>query len=144
MIVIAVVGILAAVAIPNFLAYRSRGLVARTASDLNTIARGFHLFALDNPGAPNEGYPSDTHRVLPVGVDGYVSSDLFAGGTPLGGYYNWEGPDNYPYAGVAIESPTASEDSLLKLDDLLDDGNFGSGQFQKTPNGRYTLIIWEP
>ena len=143
MIVVAITGILSAIAIPNFMAYRERGIIARTASDLNTIVKGFHLYAIDNPG-PYEGYPNDTHRVLPVGVEANVNNTLFTSGTPLGGYYNWEGPDNYPYAGVAIESPTRGEAKLIQLDEVMDDGNLSSGKFQKKPGSRYTYILWEP
>jgi prepilin-type N-terminal cleavage/methylation domain-containing protein len=143
MIVIAIIGILSAIAVPNFLSYRERGIIARTASDLNTIVKGFQLYAIDNPG-PYDGYPDDTHRVLPTGVEAHVNNTLFISGTPLGGYYNWEGPDTYPYAGVSIESPTADEARLIQLDAVMDDGNLSSGKFQKTSNSRYTHILWLP
>ncbi len=143
MIVSVIIGSLSAIAIPNFLAYREKGIIARTASDLNTIVKGFHLYAIDGPGT-YDGYPNDTHRVLPTGVEAHVNNTLFTSGTPLGGYYNWEGPDSYPYAGVAIESPTVDEAKLIQLDELMDDGNLSSGKFQKTPNSRYTYILWTP
>ena len=116
--------------------------MARTARDLKTIVDGFEVFALDNHTAPNNGYPDDTHRVLPAGVDVYVSDALFTTQTPLGGWYNWEGPDNYPYAGVSIESSNAGDDVMTSLDRFLDDGDLNTGNFQKTPNGRYTWILW--
>jgi len=81
--------------------------------------------------------------VLPAGVDSYVDNTLFTSGTPLGGYFNWEGPNNYSYAGVAIEAPSVEENLLVKLDKMLDDGNLNSGIFRKTPNSRYTYILWE-
>ena len=38
MIVIAIIGILAAIAIPNFISYRNKGFCSATESDANTIA----------------------------------------------------------------------------------------------------------
>ncbi len=38
MIVIAIIGILAAIAIPNFISYRNKSFCSRTESDANTIA----------------------------------------------------------------------------------------------------------
>ena len=40
MIVIAIIGILAAIAIPNFIAYRNKSFCSRTESDANSIAAG--------------------------------------------------------------------------------------------------------
>jgi type IV pilus assembly protein PilA len=144
LVVIAIIGILVSIAVPNYLSYRTRGQFTRTASDLRTIARGFRLYSVDNPDPANGSYPNDTHRVLPPGLEHYVNIALFTAETPLGGYYNWEGPDNYPYAGVAIENPEAGDETLAQVDDVIDDGDLASGTFRKTPNGRYTLILWEP
>ena len=142
MVTIAIIGILVAVAIPMYSTYRQKANVARTGRDLKTIVDGFAVFALDNGSGIGDGYPNDTHRVLPAGVEVFVSNDLFTEKTPLGGWYNWEGPDNYPYAGVAIESPDVGDDVMTNLDHFLDDGSLATGNFQKTPNGRYTWILW--
>jgi prepilin-type N-terminal cleavage/methylation domain-containing protein len=55
MIVIAIIGILAAIAIPNFIEYRNRSFCSRAESDANNIAAGLSdYFALPN------------HTALPV------------------------------------------------------------------------------
>ena len=49
MIVIAIIGILAAIAIPNFIAYRNKAYCSRAESDANSVAAGLaDYFAIPN------------------------------------------------------------------------------------------------
>lgn len=73
----------------------------------------------------------------------YIDPDVWGKTTALGGTYNWEGPDGYPYAGISIFEATASQKDLELLDSMLDDGDLTQGIFRQTPNGRYTYIIDE-
>ena len=73
----------------------------------------------------------------------YISPEVWGKTTPLGGNYNWEGPDFYPYAGIAIDPITAPQGDLELLDSMLDDGDLTQGKFRITPIGRYTYIIDE-
>ncbi len=52
LIVVAVIGILAAIAIPNFLNAQIRAQVARVQSELKTIAFAFEQYQLDHGGFP--------------------------------------------------------------------------------------------
>jgi type IV pilus assembly protein PilA len=56
MIVIAIIGILAAIAIPQFSAYRARGWIASCKADAKTAVTGIATYLSDNPGvvAPAE------------------------------------------------------------------------------------------
>ena len=139
-IVIAIIGILAAVAIPNYQTYQKRARVAGVVSNLKHFEKGFIAYALQ------EGdFPDDSHIVLPdvAKMEKYISPATWGQTTPLGGTYNWEGPDNYPYAGISIFQVTAPQQDLELLDRMLDDGNLAQGRFRQTPNGRYTYIIDE-
>ena len=60
---------------------------------------------------------------------------------PLGGTYNWEGPNSYPYAGISIYQPNATDAQFAELDAMIDDGDTSTGEFRQTPNGRYTYIV---
>ena len=140
MIVIAVIGILAAIAIPNFISYRRKAQIAGVVSDFKYFEKGFIAYAID------EGdFPNDSHIVLPdlPTMVRYIDPDVWGKTTYLGGTYNWEGPDSYPYAGVSIFESTASQKDFELLDIMLDDGDLTQGKFRKTPNDRYTYIIDE-
>jgi type IV pilus assembly protein PilA len=140
MIVIAIIGILAAIAIPNYLAFRNKAQVANVASNLKNFEKGFIAYAID------EGeFPNDSHIVLPdlPKMGNYINPEVWGQTTQLGGTFNWEGPDNYPYAGIAIFEATAPQKDLELLDSMLDDGDLTQGKFRQTPNGRYTYIIEE-
>lgn len=144
MVVMSTISVLAVIGLSLGLRSLERAQVARTVEDLETLAKGFRYYAAFNDTGPNDGFPDDTNLVLPPGVSEYVPEDTFLGETPLGGRYNWEGPDFYPYAGLAIQTPTKGDAAMLQLDKAMDDGSLATGRFQKTPNGRYTYILWTP
>ena len=61
LIVVAIIGILAAIAIPNFLQAQTRSKVARVDSDLRTLAMGMELYYTDHNVYP----PARVHSPLP-------------------------------------------------------------------------------
>ena len=78
-----------------------------------------------------------------MGIEDYMPLQTWVNPTPFGGYYNWDGPNYYPYAGIAPYETPASTETLEKLDAVLDDGDLSSGLFRLTDNDRYTYIIDE-
>jgi prepilin-type N-terminal cleavage/methylation domain-containing protein len=60
LIVVAIIGILAAIAVPNFMNARIRANVARTSSDLRTIALAIQTYQLDNNAFP----PNNSHLTV--------------------------------------------------------------------------------
>ncbi len=71
MIVVAIIGILAAIAIPQFMLYRARGYVATTRADARNAYTGTQAYMADNPGAT----PPAVTTVGP----GDLSSTLYPG-----------------------------------------------------------------
>jgi type IV pilus assembly protein PilA len=141
MIVIAILGLLAAIAIPNYINYRKKAQTAQVAANLKNFAKGFIAYAIDYENFPPDCHTTDGPYGLPnAEMEAYVSVDEWAATTPLGGRYNREGPDHYGYAGISVDGATADIKYLRHLDSMLDDGNLGTGNFQVLA-GRYTYII---
>jgi prepilin-type N-terminal cleavage/methylation domain-containing protein len=142
MIVVAVIGLIAAMAIPSMVKARTRAHVTRIANDLRIFSAAFERYCMDNGR-----YPADTHNTLPAGMEDYIKPKQWEL-LPLGGHYNWEGPTwgeggTYPYAGIALFETEASDTVLRQLDTIVDNGNLLTGCFRKTPNSRWTYIIEE-
>ena len=76
MIVVAIIGILAAIAIPQFSAYRARGYMATVRSDVKNAYTAAMAYYADNPAAAAltlanvqaSGYQGSTGVVLTVGT----------------------------------------------------------------------------
>ena len=61
LIVVAIIAILAAIAVPNFLEAQTRSKVSRVKADMRSFATGFEAYRVDNGGYPI------SHRILPFG-----------------------------------------------------------------------------
>ena len=142
LVVVAVIGIIATIAVGVLREQVEKAVVSAAAADLRTFETGFLSYATD------EGVlPPDTHKNanynLPAGMEVYMPVQKWSQPTPLGGNYNWEGPDYYPYAGISWFQPSASAATFALLDAKFDDGDLSSGKFRITANGRYTYILDE-
>jgi prepilin-type N-terminal cleavage/methylation domain-containing protein len=92
MITIAIIGLLAAIAIPNFLSYRVKGQIAKAQSELKTIEFAIRDLALDTnkwPGFIDAGAATgqaDANEVydLSTPAAGLMATD--------GRYVDWNGP----------------------------------------------------
>ncbi len=70
LIVVAIIGILAAIAVPNFLNAQIRAKVARVIADLKTVGSACEMYHLDQPG-----YPS---KLVKGGFGTWLSQDMNA------------------------------------------------------------------
>ncbi|MGI9243291.1 MAG: type II secretion system protein [Verrucomicrobiales bacterium] len=138
LVVIAIIGILASIAVPNIGTIREKARISATVADFRNFRTAFYTYSL-----MQNGYPPDSHNALPagVGMEVYLPASSFEREAPISGRYNWEGPDNYSYAGISLTTTNATISELAGIDDILDDGNLATGYFRRTANGRYTYII---
>jgi len=68
LIVVAIIGVLAGIAIPNFLSARTKAKVSRSFADMRNVANGLEMAYLDTTT-----YPDDPLKVINA-ISGYVSS----------------------------------------------------------------------
>ncbi len=67
LIVVAIIAILAAIAVPNFLEAQVRSKVARAKSDMRTLATAVESYMIDH-NAPPYGYAQSKNDLLPFGA----------------------------------------------------------------------------
>lgn len=73
LIVVAIIAILAAIAVPNFLEAQTRSKVSRTKADLRTLAIGIEAYRVDNNTYP---YVYGVTQPLPTRLSGTASGNI--------------------------------------------------------------------
>lgn len=136
MIVIVIIGLLVGMAAPAFSKYRRNAKCARTAAEMKSFIGAFVAYQ-----AVYGELPPDSHANLPPGMDEFINPAVWADGTPVGGFYNWEGPSTYGYAALSIFDSGEPQETFIVLDSLLDDGDLSTGRFMMR-GARPTLMIF--
>ena len=87
MIVIAIIGILAAIAIPNFIAYRNKSFCSAAESDANAIAAAIaDYFAVPTRvNTPGIGQLNNGAGITLSGTGGAINTAVIAGANPNNG-----------------------------------------------------------
>jgi len=136
MIVVAIVGLLAAIAIPSFARARERALNVRFAADLQVTKSAFTEYSLDHGKYP----PDTTPGMVPQGMADYLRRVEWTKLNTLGGQWDWDNSQFGYKAGVSVYRPTASSGQLLQLDKTIDDGNLATGEFRSRSDGYIGII----
>jgi prepilin-type N-terminal cleavage/methylation domain-containing protein len=134
MIVVAIIGLLAALALPAFAKARRRARVVRFCNDLRTATDAFARYAQDYGDYPPDSYPG----ITPTGMGGYLLNLDWTKPTPLGGQWDWEHNSVGVSAGISVVIDVTPE--AQDVDNLIDDGNLSTGKFFSN-SGRYTYVI---
>jgi len=137
LIVVAVVGLLAALAIPYFLKVTQNSRAAAFGRDVRTLASASETPILESGLWP----PDTTSGYFPDEMLGYFSKRFFESKTPMGGRSDFEQFDSGITSAVGVVSPTLPEEDLAKTDAIIDDGNLATGQFRKIADNRYYWVI---
>ena len=136
MIVVAVIGLLAAIAIPSYAHARERSLNVRFAADLQVAKAAFIEYSMDHGKYP----PDTTPGVVPDGMADYLRRIAWTQPTTIGGQWDWDNSQFGFKAGVSVYSPTASIDQMLRIDQMIDDGNLATGDFRSRADGYIGII----
>ncbi len=136
MIVVAIIGLLAALAIPSFMKVRQNAQNARFASDLRTAVGAFNMYATQHGEYPPDKNPSE----IPDGMASYLDGLDWEGNTPLGGQWDWDHGVFGVEAGVSVHQPTVPVAQLELLDQRIDDGDLSSGSFRQRTDGYIRVV----
>lgn len=134
-IVVTIIGLLAAIAVPYVRRAKDSAMIAALENDLRVFAQDFHTYELEF-----SSYPA-THTTpgsYPAGMEGHMSHAWLL--LPvIGGSYSWvysgngDPANEYAYIEVTGSStnPLRIDPSRLsEIDDDLDDGNPSTGRLQ--------------
>jgi type II secretory pathway pseudopilin PulG len=145
MVVVVIIGLLAAASLPAYRLITLRSRAASVVNDLRTFSTVFITYSLQNGRYPDDGDP----QVVPPQVAGQLPGN-FSQRTPIGGVYKWNfdiPADGVP-AKAAIIIQAASGNALLDdldqletVDKQIDDGNLATGNLQLGSTNSLVFII---
>lgn len=110
LIVVAIIAILAAIAVPNFLEAQTRAKVTRAKADMRTIQTGLEIYYVDN-----NGYPTGFDQLVRPGDIG--SHSIFLLSTPIA--YVSSGDLQDPFYAIRDDRPMYS---TYQYDPMTPDG----------------------
>jgi len=136
MIVVVIIGILAAMAGVAFKHTRERAIATRIGNDLRVFADAFQTYSLERGSYPADVGPA----TVPSGMEEYLNASLFTSTTPAGGSYDWDKGVFGITAAVSVMGVTVGSETLLKIDEIIDDGNLGTGNVRSRSGGLLYII----
>lgn len=136
MTVVGVIGMLAAIALPNMSRARENAQNGRFAGDIRVATGAFEMYYLENGRYPADSTPG----IIPAGMDPFLEKINWTGTTSLGGQWDWDHMVFNVTAGVSVKSPDCSDDQIKRLDFLIDDGSLTEGQFRRRSGGFIRVI----
>lgn len=114
--------------------------VASTARAINELA----VLIYNTTGS----WPADCEEgVCPPEMSTHLQGSLFSNETPIGGQWDWNGPDSDVPGGIGISvrfdaKKTIDQKLLADLDRLIDDNNLATGSCRQiTHNGRAVYVF---
>lgn len=137
MVVVVIIGLLAALALPAFQRSQRASQNARAINDFRIFVQAFEVYNTQNGSWP----PNASAGQIPTGMSRDFKEDAWqANPNVLGGRWNWDWDRPEFIAGVSISGATVTDAQLTEIDVKLDDGNLTTGFFQKI-GSRVTYII---
>jgi type II secretory pathway pseudopilin PulG len=136
MIVVVIIGLLCAIAIPAISHLKSNAQSNRFVSDLRTFAQAFETYSLRTGQWPPDGSPG----VVPAGMSGELRDAAWTATTAIGGQWDWDYQQFGFTAGISVYEPTVSVTQMQEIDRKIDDGDLSTGNFRARANG-YIFIL---
>ncbi len=137
MIVVLIIGLLAAMALPAFARAQRNSQNARFISDLRVFSQAFETYAMKNGSWP----PNAGSGVVPAGMSGELKDSAWmVPKNSIGGRWNWDRNNFGGIAVISVVNATATDLQMQLVDEKIDDGDLNTGRFQKV-SGRFVYIL---
>ena len=137
-VVVVIIGILAALGLPTYRKITIQSKATAVVNDLRVFSAAFNTSNLQNSGWPSGGFGPG---IIPPAMANSLP-DAFAKPTPIGGQYEWLEGSGLGKAVIKIDGANNDMDLLEKVDQLMDDGNTGTGNV--TIAGLDLIYVIEP
>lgn len=144
LVVVVVIGILAAIVIPNTI---SAGDTARTAAvgeDLDAIARAVEAYRNSTGRWPRDARSA---TLPPELAEYFRKSDPFKKPCPLGGVYDYDGATSRRGPRVTIRgvagNPGPTDAVSREIDEFMDDSNLRTGRLRRSGGVTYYTVTVE-
>jgi prepilin-type N-terminal cleavage/methylation domain-containing protein len=129
MVVVVIIGLLAALAIPAAQRTRRAAINSRFLNDLRIVRDAAETYAMENGG-----WPPDGSSAIPPELAVYLKKG-FDPASPIGGTWDWDMNVFGITAGIAVQGPTISTEQLIEIDKKIDDGDLSTGHFRTRSGG---------
>jgi len=139
LIVVVILGILAAIVIPAFANATQDTRKSAFVQDLRTFEQALLLYEVDNAGFPPDGGSGS----VPSGLEPYVNVPKWENGTPIGGVWDNEYQDLLTVGmGVHFNGTGHTPDDayMTSIDAMIDDGVVTTGSFRQFGDRYYRVI----
>lgn len=140
MIVVAIIGTLAIIAIPSFVNARNTSQNASFLNSLRLISQELELYSLQE--GKGDFPPDAPVGTVPPGFESYIiRGHSWSDTTPIGGQWDWDrAPDRTlkvhgVYAGISIINPGRTSTQMQEIDKKVDDGILTDGKFRQHAAG---------
>lgn len=138
MIVVAIIGILAALGLPAMFEAGNKTRARRFARDIQTAGHAFLQCVMETGDYPADTAPGQ----MPADMAGYFWNFPWTEDTVVGGHWDWDYEQFGTKAGVSVHMPAWEDDRMQLIDAVMDDGNLSTGQFRKRSGG-YMYVLEE-
>lgn len=135
LITVMIIGILAALAIPALTKARHRSLATQLSNNFRVYAAAFQVYSTEHGEWPEDTSPG----VTPAELAGQLPH--FSEKTRQGGVWDWDNGVAGITAGVSLHKNDIEPQVIQRIDEMMDDGNLGTGQFQN--KGEFFTYILE-
>ncbi|ADE56045.1 type II secretion system protein [Coraliomargarita akajimensis] len=136
MIVVAIIGLLAALAMPVFSKVRQAARHSRLANDMRQFSDAINQFALETGD-----FPADTSvGQISDGLAKYIKVDSWHSRPIIGGSWDVARDGGSYICAVGVVDYEVTEAELAAFDKRFDDGDFSTGLYQKQDSGYFRIV----